>query len=73
MKKELQEVLGDVLSPIKSDLQDVKTQLVSDYAANDAAVDGVSPGLWKLCAKKTPNNHVTMRRPVGVGTRMFQA
>ncbi|MEQ2232420.1 hypothetical protein ILYODFUR_011146 [Ilyodon furcidens] len=36
IKKELQDVLGDALSSNKAELQTVKTQLVSDYAATKA-------------------------------------
>lgn len=36
IKKELQEVLGDALAPIKVELQSVKSQLANDRAATDA-------------------------------------
>lgn len=36
IKKELQEVIGDALSPLKLELQSVKAQLMSDNAAIDA-------------------------------------
>lgn len=66
IKTELQEVLGDALSPIKTELQAVKAQLTCDKAATDAKVAKLADtvGDMEVARSGCTDDIVDMKRTV---------